>query len=83
MNGILHSLYVVARVAEWTRKLLREIDQHDDGETSISEWEAMAERQHKYGMSSLKCIREFGRLTKLGQELVDISAGRLTKAVTG
>lgn len=84
MHGILHSLYVVGRVAAWTRQLLT---QHPDlalrEEASSLQWAQLLKQQQDFGMSSLQAIEQHARLTPLGQEIVRTSAARLMVSATG
>lgn len=80
MNGIIHSLYVVGRVAELLQKLLK--IEHADSRHAMSttnEYKHLIAKQQELGISSLDAIRRHARLTPLGQEAVSASVNRLAQ----
>lgn len=81
MNGIIHSLYVVSRVAELLGHIIDKataIDQEEFPDTN--ELTSILRRQFKLGESSLGTIRRHARLTQTGNDVVDAATHRLLVA---
>jgi hypothetical protein len=83
MNGILHSLYVVSRVAETLTKLpaarnhTKNLEEIDSDEVS-----KILGQQLRFGESSLKAIEDHAKLTPKGDLIVSIAIQRLVAAET-
>lgn len=81
MNGILHSLYVVSRVAEiLTRPPARENTAKPIERIGQEESDKILEKQLTFGASSLQVIEQHAQLTSLGAKIVAIARSRLTAA---
>lgn len=81
MNGILHSLYVVSRVAEiLTRPPARENTAKPIERIDQEESDKILEKQLTFGTSSLQVIEQHAQLTSLGAKIVAIARSRLTAA---
>jgi hypothetical protein len=71
MNGIIHSLYVVGRVVEILKKLLKDgIDGEPDREVTLANAQDMLSRQLNFGRSSLRVVEQHADLTLLGQSVL-------------
>jgi len=78
MNGIIHSLYVVGRVVEILKKLLKNgIDGEPDREVTLANAQDMLSRQLNLGRSSLHVVEQHADLTPLGQSILVKSRKRL------
>lgn len=74
MNGILHSLHVVSRVAAVLQRLL-----HDDPTAEARE---QLHEQLRLGRSSLQVVERHAQLTPLGETIVAGARQRLVEAAT-
>lgn len=83
MNGILHSLYVVSRVAEILTKLSTTGGHEKDlAEINSDELTKILGQQLRFGASSLKAIEDHAKLTPKGDLIVSIATQRLLAAET-
>ena len=78
MNGIIHSLYVVCRVADFQLKII------GNGKSSMSkqyltETKKILSEQLAYGGSSLKTLRSYANLTPLGDKIVGLCESFLNR----
>ena len=78
MNGIIHSLYVVCRVADFQLKII------GNGKSSMSkqyltETKKILSEQLAYGGSSLKTLRGYANLTPLGDKIVGLCESFLNR----
>lgn len=80
MNGILHSLHVVSRVCGLLNRALTEaIAPIEDREEIASACRVILAQQLEYGASSLEAVRRHGRLTALGQAVLEAATSRLSR----
>lgn len=78
MNGIIHSLYVVGRVVEILKKLLKDgIDGEPDREVTLANAQDILSKQLNFGRSSLRVVEQHADLTQLGQSILVKSRKRL------
>lgn len=84
MNGIIHSLYVVCRVADFQVKSIRKGNHSQNNKEFFEETKHIITEQVSYGHSSLKAIRSHAHLTPLGNMVTNACENFLadTKALT-
>ena len=70
MNGIIHSLYVVARVADFQIKLINSEIYSQSHKDFYQETKKILSEQLLYGNSSLATIKNHAKLTSLGIKVV-------------
>ncbi len=78
MNGIIHSLYVVCRVADFQVKLIRRGRHSQNEKEFVEETKHIITEQLSYGYSSLKAIRSHAHLTPLGNKVTNACENFLT-----
>ena len=72
MNGIIHSLYVVCRVADFQGKIIRRKQSFINEPSFIEETQHIFSEQLTYGRSSLRAIRDHAKLTPLGNMVTNL-----------
>ena len=72
MNGIIHSLYVVCRVADFQVKIISNENILANEQPFLEEIRHIFSEQLAYGHSSLKVVRNHGDLTPLGSKVTDL-----------
>ena len=70
MNGIIHSLYVVCRVAEFQVKLISNEEYSQAKKDLYQETKQILSGQLIYAKSSLTAIKNHAKLTPLGLKVV-------------
>lgn len=71
MNGIIHSLYVVSRVADFQIKLINNEMYSQSEKDLYQETKRILSEQLLYGKSSLAVIKNHAKLTSLGIKVVE------------
>lgn len=83
MNGILHSLWVVARVTELIKRILAtDLRPYPDHDSLQKGYRKSLARNLDFGRSSLQAVHHHARLTPLGEAIVDLAVERLAVATS-